>query len=120
MRVPVQYFALDLSRETLMECMRKLKPHYRHVHCFGLWGNFEDGLAWVKTIKSPKCIISLGSMFGNDHFDEAVARLKTWADIMRPEDRMLLGLDACQDQDVIWKSYHDDEGLFYDFVRNGL
>ena len=39
---------------------------------------------------------------------------------MRPEDRMLLGLDACQDEDVIWKSYHDDEGLFNDFVRNGL
>jgi len=64
--------------------------------------------------------MSLGSMFGNDHFDAAVGRLREWAAIMRPQDRMLLGLDSTQDREVIWKSYHDEEGLFHGFIENGL
>jgi uncharacterized SAM-dependent methyltransferase len=120
MQIPVDYFANDLSRETLVESMQQLGRRYRYVRCVGLWGSFEDAHAWAKKLKSPKCIISLGSMFGNDHFDKAVARLRTWVEIMHPQDRMLLGLDGTQVRSDIWKSYHDDEGLFHDFVRNGL
>ncbi|KAF2663149.1 hypothetical protein BT63DRAFT_128327 [Microthyrium microscopicum] len=120
MQVPVQYFALDLSKAVLVDCMRKLRPRYRHVQCFGLWGTFDDCLKWAKNVHSPKCYMSLGSMFGNDHFKEAVGRLKAWTDIMRPQDLMLLGLDGTQDRDAIWRSYHDEQGLFHNFIRNGM
>jgi uncharacterized SAM-dependent methyltransferase len=120
MQIPVDYYANDLSRETLVESMQQLGRRYRYVRCAGLWGSFENVRSWAKKLDRPKCIISLGSMLGNDHFDKAVARLRSWVDIMQPQDCMLLGLDATQDRTDIWKSYHDDGALFYDFVRNGF
>jgi len=64
--------------------------------------------------------MSLGSIFGNDHFDGAVARLSEWSYVMRPQDRMLLGMDANTNAKEIWNSYHDSQGLFESFIRNGL
>jgi uncharacterized SAM-dependent methyltransferase len=100
--------------------MQELKARYRHVQCRGLWGTFNDALEWVQRLPGSKCYISMGSMFGNDHFDAAVTRLKAWADIMTPGDRMILGLDGTQDKDTVWNSYHDAEGVFHEFIRNGF
>jgi len=117
---PFQYLALDLSRAVLEENIQPLKHRYPDDRICGLWGTFDDALAWLKSIPSPKCYISMGSMFGNDHFDAAVSRLKAWRNLMNSSDLMLLGLDSCQDRDTVWKSYHDKEGLFQVFIRNGF
>jgi uncharacterized SAM-dependent methyltransferase len=93
---------------------------YQYVQCFGLWGCFDDALAWSRRVDSPKWFLSLGSIFGNDHFGPAVAHLSTWAAEMRPQDRMLLGMDAHEDIQKIWNSYHDNDGFFEQFIRNGL
>ncbi|KAI9774043.1 MAG: hypothetical protein M1839_001928 [Geoglossum umbratile] len=99
----VQYFALDLSRAALGES-----------------GTFDDGMAWSKTVDRPKCFLSLGSIFGNGHFNSAVARLSAWADTMRPQDRMLLGMDSLTERTEVWNSYHDSRGIFERFTRNGV
>jgi uncharacterized SAM-dependent methyltransferase len=39
---------------------------------------------------------------------------------MEPNDRMLLAMDANMDKEKVWKSYHDPQGLFAKFMRNGL
>jgi uncharacterized SAM-dependent methyltransferase len=119
-KLRISYYALDLSSELLKKSVAKLSSRYSFVQCFGLWGTFNHGLEWVQRIKGPKCYISLGSMFGNDHFDAAVKRLKAWSDIMAPTDRMLLGLDATHDKETIWNSYHDENGYFHRFIINGF
>jgi uncharacterized SAM-dependent methyltransferase len=126
MRKDSTYYALDLSRLALEENMRQLMPSYRighryeFVQCFGLWGTFDDAHSWAKKIvDKPRWFCSLGSQFGNDHFDDAVAFLSKWAQIMRPEDRMLIGMDGSEDKEAIWHSYHDSQGLFEEFIRNG-
>ena len=120
LHISVRYFALDLSRPVLVESVGRLRPMYKYVRCFALWGTFDDGLEWAKSVPGPKWYMSLGSMFGNDRFEPAVARLTAWRNIMTPQDRMLLGLDGCQDLETIWKSYHDSDGIFHAFIRNGL
>src|ERR1700722_2445596 len=126
MRKDSTYYALDLSRLALEENMRQLMPSYRighryeFVQCFGLWGTFDDAHSWAKKIvDKPRRFCSLGSQFGNDHFDDAVAFLSKWAQIMRPEDRMLIGMDGSEDKEAIWHSYHDWQGLFEEFIRKG-
>ncbi|KAH0559374.1 hypothetical protein GP486_004108 [Trichoglossum hirsutum] len=119
-QTPIRYFALDLSRQALEECMRQLESSYRFVSCFGLWGSFDDALRWSAHVSSPRWFLSLGSIFGNDWLEPAVARLATWARAMRPQDRMLLGMDARECRQQIWDSYHDEEGLFKRFIRNGM
>src|ERR1700761_4891416 len=76
-KIEIQYFALDLSIAVLTESMKKIQSQYQYVQCFGLWGTFNDALEWVQRIPGSKCYISMGSMFGNDHFDAAITRLKS-------------------------------------------
>lgn len=90
------------------------------MRCFGLWGTFRDGFDLIRSIKTPVVILSLGSMFGNDKFDSAVSSLVPWARAMKPDDRMLLGLDAECNEEEIWASYHDSQGVWEDFIRSGL
>jgi uncharacterized SAM-dependent methyltransferase len=116
----VQYYAFDLSKPCLEESMKQLTPNYKFVKCFGLWGTFDNDLTWSRTMSSPNCYLSLGSIFGNDYFEPAVSRLSVWAKAMSPQDRMLLGMDARENLEEVWDAFHDAEGLFERFIRNGL
>ena len=116
----VQYYALDLSQASLERGMEQLPSTWKHVRCCGLWGTFDDLLAWSKTVAGPKWLLSLGGIFGNDRFDVAVASLAVWAQVLRPHDRILIGMDACKDEQKIWQSYNDPERVWHQFIRNGL
>lgn len=74
--------------------------------CAGLYGTFDDVKKWAAGVSEPILYLSLGSIFGNDEFDIAVRDLRGWKDTMKPEDRMLIGLDSCQDKDQVWRSYN--------------
>jgi len=95
---------------------------YQFITCYALWGPFDDALLWVQShlTTAQKCFVSLGSMFGNDHFECAVKRLRVWRNIMGAADLMLLGLDACHDRETVIHSYNDDQGFFHQFIRNGF
>lgn len=122
-RRPVWYFALDLCHESLTRAMSDVGNVYKYVKCFGVWATFDTGLDFLDHLglDAPRFFMSLGSIFGNDHYSQAVARLREWKNkaLVRPNDAMLLTMDATADPDVIWRSYHDDAGLFEKFIRNG-
>ncbi|KAK7413674.1 hypothetical protein QQX98_007456 [Neonectria punicea] len=119
----VWYFAVDLSREALEHQMGILTPQYQYVKCCGLWGTFDNGLAWLnaQSFENPRFFMSLGSIFGNDHFDDAVKYLSSWRTkgFQRQTDALLLTMDGTEDPKTIWESYHDHIGLFEQFIRNG-
>ncbi|KAK5659445.1 hypothetical protein OQA88_646 [Cercophora sp. LCS_1] len=116
----VQYYGLDLSLPFLQADIKNLARDFTHVQCYGLWGTFDDALRWAKTIKSPRWFLSLGSILGNDFPEPATEHIARWASIMTPDDRILLGMDATEDPERIWRSYHDQGGLFERFMRGGL
>ncbi|OAL53589.1 hypothetical protein IQ07DRAFT_640639 [Pyrenochaeta sp. DS3sAY3a] len=90
----------------------------------GLWGTFDDGVNWAAQHcgAAPRLFLSLGSMFGNDHFDDAVARLRWLRDtgLRTPHDMLLLTLDGTQDAAKICASYDDASGLFTQLIRSGF
>ena len=118
----IEYYALDLSERELERTLAQV-PSFQRVTCHGLLGTFEDGREWLKQPKildKPKCILYLGSsigtsrsytnhprslaclliiFFGPGNFDrhEAGWFLRGFADVLRPSDTMLIGLDACSD-----------------------
>lgn len=120
LNIPVSYYALDLSRETLAKSMAYLAGKYNHVQFYGLWGTFEDGRQWLRSKTERKCVLSLGSMFGNDEFELAVARMLPWREVLEPNDIMLLGMDARGGQEELTRMYHDNEGIWEAFIRNGF
>lgn len=99
------------------------RSEYSHIKCFGLWGTFEDGLAWLnaQSFENPRFFMSLGSIFGNDHFTDAVTTLSEWKNraFKSDADALLLTMDATNDIKALWESYHDINGLFERFIRNG-
>jgi uncharacterized SAM-dependent methyltransferase len=116
----IRYFGVDLSKEALERGMEYLVTKYKYIKCFGLWGTLDDALEWLRSLPGQKCILSLGSFFGNDHFDSSVARLRSWSTTMGKDDLMLLGICGRMNADDLWRSYHDPTGHFEHFVRNGL
>ncbi len=93
------------------------------MKCYGLFGTYADGLEWLKQPQNrdrPHCIMSMGSSIGNFNRKEAAEFLKEYARILQPDDLMLIGLDACQDEEKVFHAYNDRDGLTHEFIQNGL
>ncbi|KAK0382784.1 hypothetical protein NLU13_9879 [Sarocladium strictum] len=126
-RVEATYLALDISHTSLKHNVRYLEKKHagrnKVVRCAGLWGTFEDGQQYVENIKSPRLFLSLGSVLCNDEWETAVANLRKWASQLRPNDLLLVGMDAHLEQDdrkKIWAAYHTSNDLFRKFFLNGF
>jgi uncharacterized SAM-dependent methyltransferase len=100
----VSYYALDLMHSELVRTLAAVpKGAFKHVQCFGLHGTYDDGLEWLKkpeNAEKPKAILSMGSSIGNFTREDAVGFVAQFADILQPNDMLIIGIDACQDPDT--------------------
>lgn len=126
-RVPATYLALDISKTSLNTNVKFLAEKHSGPHsvvkCAGLWGTFEDGLDWVQRITGPRLFLSLGSVLCNDPWPEALAKVKTWANVLRNDDALFVGMDAhlvTEHREKIWKAYHSCDDLYQQFWLNGF
>ncbi|OAA58739.1 DUF323 domain protein [Cordyceps fumosorosea ARSEF 2679] len=107
---PIDYYALDLSEQELQRTLLQI-PDYKHVRSHGLWGTYDDGKDWLKQFAHDDrsiVIIHLGSSIGNFSRDEAGAFLQGFAQVMKPTDSVIIGIDSCCDPDKVY------------FIHNGL
>jgi len=115
---------LDLMQSELERTLADVpEGTFEHVKCFGLLGTYDDGLDWLKrseNAKRPKTIMSMGSSIGNFPRDEAADFLKQFAAILVDSDSLVIGLDACQQPDRVYRAYNDCKGVTNDFTLNGL
>ncbi|KFG78175.1 DUF323 domain protein [Metarhizium anisopliae] len=121
-RKSIDYYALDLSKKELERTLSHV-PDFKYVCCHGLLGTYDDGTVWLKQpsiVDRPKCILHLGSSIGNFHRDEAAEFLQSYADILKPQDSMVVGLDSCGNPDKIYHAYNDSKGITHEFILNGL
>jgi len=120
----VCYYALDLMKSELERTLAAIPVGtFKYVQCYGLWGTYDDGLEWLKTAENqqtPKTILSLGSSIGNFTRDEAVGFIAQFANVLKPTDSLLIGLDACQDSETVYHAYNDRHGVTHNFTMNGL
>lgn len=121
----IEYYALDLSLAELERTLSAIPAgSFKHVKYFGLHGTYDDGLEWLKSAETAnrrqKNILWLGSSIGNFKRDDGAQFLKTFSDILRPGDTMIIGIDGCQDPDRVYHAYNDKQGVTHKFIRNGL
>lgn len=64
--------------------------------------------------------MSLGSSLGNLTPSETSKFLWSFSDVLGPSDALLIGLDACQDDDRVFRAYNDKGGTTREFYLNGL
>ena len=62
----------------------------------------------------------MGSSIGNLGRTEAGDFLKGFSEVMRGQDSMLIGIDACQESEKVYHAYNDKRGKTHEFVLNGL
>lgn len=123
-RKEITYFALDLMHAELDRTL-ELVPDgtYQHVKCAGLWGTYDDGLAWMKRPENagrPKAILSLGSSLGNFTPEEATDFIGQFTAELGYDDMMLVALDGCQEPEKVFHAYNDRGDVTHDFTMNGL
>ena len=120
----MDYYALDLSLPELKRSLSAVRPDdYQHIIFRGLHGTYDDGLAWLKRAENagrPKIILSLGSSIGNFPRADAAKFLRGFSAVLGTHCKMLIGLDACQDEDRVYHGYNDREGKTREFYLNGL
>ncbi|KAI1017949.1 hypothetical protein LB504_004334 [Fusarium proliferatum] len=126
-KVPAKYLALDISRSSLNHNVKYLVEQHpspeSSVTCAGIWGTFGDGMSYIQKISTPRLFLSLGSVLCNDPWPEALAHLKFWADALRPDDLLLIGMDGHtlpNNKEKIWNAYHSCDDLYHKFFLNGF
>ena len=109
------YYALDLSLPELERTLNAVKGIYEFVECRGLLGTYDDGLEWLKDderFNKPKCVLWMGSSIGNLTREDAASFLQNYSSVLRTNDTMIIGIDACQDKNKVFRAYNDSGKSF--------
>ncbi|KAH7883139.1 histidine-specific methyltransferase [Phlebopus sp. FC_14] len=103
----VTYLALDLDRAELVRTLGQLRGRYNCVSLAGLWGTYDDGRAWLTGTKDhARFILWLGSSIGNMTRHDAGQFIRSFADVLTPQDRFVVAIDSkLHDTDVIRRAY---------------
>ncbi|KAF9351103.1 hypothetical protein BGX34_000808 [Mortierella sp. NVP85] len=117
----IRYYALDLMLDELTKSLKSL-GEFNNVKTAGLWGTYDQGLAFVSSFGSdvPKTLLWLGSSIGNIDREEAKKFMASYRKTLNVGDNWLIGIDRRNDPQEITLAYNDPKGVTRDFIMNGL
>lgn len=120
----VEYFALDLSLSELKRTFAELDTRaFKYVTFHALHGTYDDALSWLQESRTPgksTCLLTMGSSVGNFSREGAAQFLANFKSVLAPSDLVLVGLDACQQPQRVFRAYNDSRNTTEKFYRNGL
>jgi dimethylhistidine N-methyltransferase len=117
----LHYLPIDVSREMLASSARELIREYPHIEVDALVADYAVGLRSLPLEReAPKLIVWLGSSIGNLDREQAAAFLRRVAGLMKPADRLLLGIDLRKDPHTLERAYDDAAGVTARFNKNLL
>jgi len=118
------YVANDVCEEILDEAGLRLLDRFDGLTVDALCGDYMAALAGLEAVEGlshgPRLFAFLGSSLGNFEDAEAIALLGRLREVMRPEDRLLLGLDRVKPAHVLEAAYDDAAGITAAFNLNLL
>ncbi|KAG0209502.1 hypothetical protein BGX28_010275 [Mortierella sp. GBA30] len=120
-RKNIRYYALDLMLDELTKSLKSL-GQFTNVKTAGLWGTYDEGLAFVSSFgpEVPKTLLWLGSSIGNLNREEAKAFIASYRKTLNVGDNWLIGIDRRNDAQEITVAYNDPKGVTREFIMNGL
>jgi len=115
------YYAIDISPGGLENGLRQVVQEYPQLRAVALVGEFADGLSYLSTqAGEPRLVAFLGSTVGNFTEDEIARFFTMLREELRPEDRLLLGVDLLKAPAVLEAAYDDSQGITAQFNLNIL
>lgn len=116
----LRYMPVDLSRGALRDAAFHLLRDYPRLDILAVAGDYDDGLRQTAHEHHPQLLLWLGSNVGNFTRTAAAAFLGGVHAGMQADDRLLLGVDTCQDSQLLRRAYDDRAGVTAAFHRNLL
>lgn len=101
------YIPIDVSEEAIASTEEEIKNTFEDdVKIRPMCGRFQEKLSQIPADK-PKTILFFGSTLGNlQTIDETTWFLKSLEDQMRPQDRLIVGIDLHKNPDIVLKAYN--------------
>jgi L-histidine Nalpha-methyltransferase len=114
------YVPVDISEEITHETARLLVEEYPGLAVRGLVCDFEHHLERIPDGDGGRLIAFLGGTIGNLYPGARRDFLARLAELMGPEDRLLLGTDLVKEAARLEAAYNDASGVTAEFNKNVL
>ena len=114
------YVPIDISQNALDQLKQSIDKELPNVKTTTKQGDYFNVLADLKQSENPKIILFLGSNLGNLSDAQAEDFLSKLSDSLRPNDKVLLGLDLIKSRDIVLPAYNDSQGITKRFNLNLL
>lgn len=116
----LRYTPIDISFDFLKASSRILLNDYAKLGIEAIGAEYFDAAERLPDADGPRLILFLGSNIGNLTRAEAVDFLSRIRRRMKPEDRMLVGIDLVKERAILEAAYNDAQGITAAFNRNLL
>jgi L-histidine Nalpha-methyltransferase len=115
-----RYVPVDVTESMVRDCAETLTEEYPGLRVHGVIGDFERHLDRVPQALGPRIVAFLGGTVGNFQPGSRRRFLRGVADLLGPEDHLLMGTDLVKNPDVLRDAYDDEQGVTAEFNRNVL
>jgi L-histidine N-alpha-methyltransferase len=115
-----RYIPVDVHEASVRASAEQLISEYERLSIHGLIGDFERHLDRLPSPSARRLVAFLGGTIGNFRPGSRRRFLRTIAELLRPEDRLLLGTDLVKDRGTLIRAYDDAAGVTAEFNLNML
>lgn len=116
----LHYVPIDISPDFLRRAAEDLLDEYPRLEVTAIAAEYNDGLQAIPDHQSPRLVLFLGSNIGNFNPHAATAFLGRVRQQLRPEDRLLIGVDLIKERAILEAAYNDASGVTAAFNKNLL
>ncbi len=115
-----RYVPFDVTEGMVRAVAADLTEEHPDLMVHGIVGDFERHLEHIPEPDGPRIVAFLGGTLGNFIPGSRRRFLRQLADLLRPQDYLLLGTDLVKDPAIIEAAYNDAAGISAAFNRNVL
>lgn len=115
-----RYVPIDVTEGMVRDVAAQLTDEHSELTVHGIVGDFERHLQHVPEPDGPRIVAFLGGTIGNFPPGSRRRFLRRVAELLRPQDFLMLGTDIVKDPAVIEAAYDDAAGVTAAFNRNVL
>ena len=116
----LRFVPIDISQAALKSSAISLLNELPGLEVVAIAAEYRDALQVLPQASTPRLLLFLGSNIGNFTPADSQSFLKGIAKQMRPEDRLLVGIDLVKDPTIIELAYNDPAGVTSAFNKNLL
>lgn len=115
----VNYIPVDVSEAAVLKSADILSCKYHGLKIHGVLADFMKHLGSLPG-NSPRLICFFGSTLGNLTRKQVNEFFRNLKHLMKPDDKLILGLDMVKDPLILHKAYNDTQGVTAQFNKNSL